>query len=381
LSVDPDARTSRRYRSLSLDFAVHCPAGSAIDRLLADLYRACEQDGDGPVDLDLTVAGDEGAAGYELRSGREVLCRTAGTNDLIEWFAWEVNRAAVDRSRNEVLVLHSAAVADGPRAVLLAGASGAGKSTLAAALTLAGSTYLGEESITVTPAGCVVANPKPLALDRDSRAALHSFAPAVEVLAADRPLVAPTAIGPVGASDQPAEPALILRPAFRTGCDMRVTPLPVSEAAFLLADQSFNFAALGADALHTIGRIARRAPAFTFEFSDLAGAVAAVRGLLAEADSGAQDPTSSTTVQAAPEGDFDGAVERFGAELVIWDPTHEALHHLSATAVAIWTAARRGCATVEIADTLARETGREPAGVASEVERCLADLSARDLLR
>jgi hypothetical protein len=381
LSVDPVARAPRRYRSLGLCFALHCPPGSAVELILTDLYSACEQDGAGPVDLDLIVDVDEAAACYELRSGHELLCRTSGVDELIECFAWEVNRSAVERSRHEALVLHAAAVADGPRAVVLVGASGAGKSTLAAALTLAGLTYLGEESVAVTPAGCIVANPKPLALDPGSLAALHSYAPAVEVLGADRPLVAPTAIGAPGANDQPAEPVLIVRPAFRAACKTRATPMAASDAAVLLADQSFNFVSLGADALKTVARIARRAPAFTLEFGDLAAAVAEVRGLLADAGRDAPYSSSSPAPRPGRACEFDGTVEGFGDELVIWDPAHEALHHLSASASAIWTAACRGDTNVEIVDMLARETGRARAGLASEVEHCLFDLRARGLLR
>jgi hypothetical protein len=381
LSLDPVARAPRRYRSLSLDFTLRCPADSDIECVLVDLYRACEQQGAGAVDIAFNVDVDEATSCFELRSGREVLCRAGVAEELIEWFAWEVNRSTVERTRNEMLVLHAAAVGDGPGAVVLAGASGAGKSTLAAALALAGFTYLGEESIAVTSTGGVIANPKPLKLDRESRAALQAYAPAVEVLAADRSLVAPTSLGAVGACDTRSEPVLIVRPAFRAGAQARVTPMPASDAAELLADQSFNFAALGADALHAVACLARHAPAFTLEFDDLADAVAAVRCLLGETNPDESKSDASAIAHPSHQYEFEGAIESFGEELLIWDPAHEALHHLSATASAIWTAAYSGRTTGEIVDTLGRKTGQDPTSLASEIERCLSDLTARDLLR
>ena len=64
--------------------------------------------------------------------------RSAAPNDILEWCAWLVNQAAVQRGEATGLVLHAAAADAGSGAVLLAGPSGAGKSTLVAALTLSG---------------------------------------------------------------------------------------------------------------------------------------------------------------------------------------------------------------------------------------------------
>src|SRR5262249_23017909 len=88
----------------------------------------------------------------------------------------------------------------------------------------------------------------------------------------------------------------------------------------------------------------------------------------------------------SPDGEtghvHDGAfaVEFFDGEAVIWDGAHEALHHLSASARVIWCAAREGAAPAEIVDRLAAATRRARADTASEVDDCLVDLAARDLL-
>jgi energy-coupling factor transporter ATP-binding protein EcfA2 len=378
LNREPIAVPSRRYRSLALDFQVHCALDGPVARRLADLYRACETATAGPTDLELTVAVDDESSCYELSTDTGVICRTANADELTEWFAWQVNRSAVDRTLEELLVLHAAAAGRSGHAVLLAGVSGAGKSTLAAALTLAGFEDLGEESLGVTPEGLVVANPKPLALDDDSRAALHAYAPSVVDLAADHPLIAPTALGAVGALDARALPALIVQPRYERQAATQTTPLSAADAAILLADQSFNFGAMGADALRTIAGIARRARAFTLVFDDLSSAVAALQSLFEDALEDPARPFAAADDGHAPDAMF--AVEYFGDEAVVWDAEHEALHHLSSSARAIWCAARRGATGSQIVDDFAAETRRERHEIASEVDECLTDLAARDLL-
>jgi energy-coupling factor transporter ATP-binding protein EcfA2 len=377
LSREPIALAPRRYRSFALDFRLRGALDLPLARRIADLYRACEMPDDGsPVDLEFSL--DVDGSCYELHRDGDLLCRTGNADELTEWFAWQVNRSAVERTTEELLVLHAASAHRAGHAVLLTGPSGAGKSTLAAAFTLAGFTYLGEESVGLTSDGLVVPNPKPLALDDDSRAALDAFAPSIADLAGDHPLVAPTALGAVGALDECVEPDLVIQPRYERHAATQTAPMSQADAAVLLADQSFNFPALGAGALHSIGRIVRRAPAFTLMFDELQSAVAAVEALLDDTRDRATEPLVGMDANGTPDAPF--AVEHFGDEAVVWDGAHEALHHLSATARAIWCAARAGATAPEIVEGVAAQTGRARADVAFQVGECLDDLAARDLL-
>ncbi len=252
--------------------------------------------------------------------------------DILEWCAWLVNRAAVERTTPTALLLHAAAAAQGTRAVALIGPSGAGKSTLAAALTLSGFDYMGDDGLML--AGALHSNPKPIAVDDNSRHALTRLQPENRELLDAHALLAPHALGTAVPVNETRTLALIVRPTFRPGAGAAVTPLSPADALELLADESFNFTAHAPGALTTLAACARRAPAFALEFGDLAAAVDAIRAALADAATAAPAPTG--VLERPAHADAALAVEILNGEAVIWDARSSELHHLNSAATALW---------------------------------------------
>jgi hypothetical protein len=136
---------------------------------------------------------------------------------------------------------------------------------------------MGDDGVAVgdcTP--CIRSNPKPLSLDKQSRAALASVG-ARQLPSATIDLVAPSELGSVVAIDEERPVRAIVRPSFRAGAITTLTSMSSASGAVLLADQSFNFVDLAETALHAVARLARNAEALVLEFSDLGDAVGALQ--------------------------------------------------------------------------------------------------------
>jgi hypothetical protein len=254
-----------RIRTLGVGVAIAC-SDETMRRRLAELYSSCTETAGGTTDLDLEIVCQERR--YELRDRDDVLCATADLDEAAEWVAWRVNQAATTRP-SEQLLLHAAAAALGDRAAVVVGPSGSGKSTLAAALVIDGLRYMGDDGIAAEDKGVVRSNPKPLSLDAGSRVALAAFAPGNRELARGANVVAPLALGPVAGADTEVAPRVVVRPCYKPGCDFRFEPLSGGDVGEMLAEESFNFAALGASGLRCVAAIARQVRGYSLEYSDL----------------------------------------------------------------------------------------------------------------
>jgi hypothetical protein len=344
-----------------------------LDRRVKELYEPCSvaaPTGHARV-LDLEVRGGEASPGYEVRADAEVCWRGTDREHALEWCVWLVNNRAIAESRN--LVLHAAVAAVGERAVVLAGPSGAGKSTLVSALLLAGMAYMGDDCVGFDETGTRLrSNPKPISVDEPAKIALARLDGANVEIRRPGLLLAPSSLGCVLPHGCDAAPVVIVRPHYRPGVSTTVSPLRPADAAELLADQSFNFAARGGAALRTIAAMSRSSAAFVLEFSDLREAVDLVADAVrTHVDDEHEEPVSLL------DDDFD--VEICGGEALIWDRRAQELHHLSRTATAIWMTYEASASPERIA---ARVTNTATADrvVVDDVRRCIRELRARGLL-
>jgi energy-coupling factor transporter ATP-binding protein EcfA2 len=304
---------------------------------------------------------------FDVRANGETCWRGYDCNKAIEWCAWLINNVANERAK--VLVLHAAAAVVGGRAVLVTGPSGCGKSTLITALALHGAAYMGDDTVAVE-GDRIRSNPKPIAIDEQSRAALQRLDQANPELHIRGTVAAPRALGPVVRAGGVAAASVIVRPIYRAGAATSLLPLTPGSAAELLADQSFNFAPNGDTALRTIAAVARRSSAFALEFGDVDEAADAV--LAAAANyvlPERRDPPAFTR---------DGLhVELCCGEALIWDKRSEELHHLSPAATAIWHA----CADSDDPVFIASVTSGSPTPrVVADVRACIDELRAKNLL-
>jgi hypothetical protein len=246
------AAVARNYAACAVTSAVGGPAA---------VLQICTTNGGHAVSLD-------GAAGVETTDDNEMLLAAMAL----------VDGGSIDASADDLLLIHASAVMAPAGPLVLVGPSGAGKSTLAAALAMHGWPYVGDEAIGLNETATdVVANPKPLKLDRRSRTALFARA-ALENLAAPEVagemLVAPAAVGSAVEPGPVGAPTAVVQIAFSEAVEgVRVSPLSHADVAEIAADQCFNFARWGGRALDTVAALARSTEGCRLQFGDLGGAV------------------------------------------------------------------------------------------------------------
>jgi energy-coupling factor transporter ATP-binding protein EcfA2 len=355
--------------SLGTCVRLHCRETEMRARV-ALLFDGCRTDtaSGAHVALDVEIRGGDGAD-YEVRANGDLCWSGADLDRALEWCAWLVNNAATERASE--LVVHAAAAAIDGRIVLLTGPSGSGKSTLVTALALRDAVYLSDDTVVVDGRHRIRANPKPIALDQDARAALLELDDHNGELRTGGALAAPRGIGRVMQADRAARASVILRTSYRPGTPTSLERMSPGAAAEVLADQSFNFATLGPAALQSVAAVARRAPAFELEFGDLADAVDAVFDAVGHADAlHDEDP---------PGWSYDDLhIECCSGEALIWNQGAAELHHLSPTATEIWRACQRS-EDPEAVAALLRHPSSTPI-VLAEVRNCIDELRASGLL-
>lgn len=204
-------------------------------------------------------------------------------------FEWGWNFCIAGRA-NHLLVLHTAVVAKGGRAMILPGVPGCGKSTLAAALALRGWQLLSDEFALVRPEdGAILPLARPVALKNRSIAVIQDFAPGA-VLGPEFPKTRKGTVAhlrPPAASvatmDRGVPPAWVVCPLFQDGHAPVLSRLPGEHAFLRLAANAFNYETRGAAGFQAVARIVRSCAAFELTYGRLEEAVAALDDLTGNA--------------------------------------------------------------------------------------------------
>ncbi len=206
---------------------------------------------------------------------------------VLPLFEWGLNFCIATRA-NQYLILHTAVVAKGERALVLPGLPGSGKSTLCAALVLKGWRLLSDEFALVRPAtGAIAPLPRSIALKNESIEVIRRF----DVMAQLGPEFPNTRKGTVAhlrppvasvrAENELAWPAWVVCPQFRVGAEAQLEPVPKDHGFLRLTGNAFNYELQGARGFLAVSRIIHSCPVFDLTFGSLTEAVALLDGLAA----------------------------------------------------------------------------------------------------
>ena len=184
------------------------------------------------------------------------------------------------------LLLHASTVEKDGRALIMTGESGSGKSTLSALLAEHGWRFMGDEFALIDPLnGDVYPFPRPISLKNEAIALMKAQLPAERF----GPVQAATAkgdichlipdSGAIAGMHDPAQPALILFPAY--GPPRAVRPVGTSETFVRLTQASTNYTALGEAGFAALTRLVTSVPACAIDYPDTQGALALIDDLWA----------------------------------------------------------------------------------------------------
>ncbi|MEO5333710.1 MAG: HprK-related kinase A [Magnetococcus sp. YQC-5] len=202
-------------------------------------------------------------------------------------FEWGFNYAIATRA-NQYLLLHTAVVARGNRALLLPGLPGSGKSTLCAALVLNGWRLLSDEFALVRPAtGEIVPLPRSITLKNASIAIIRAYDSSA-VLGPEFPKTRKGTVAhmrppvsSVRAANDVAFATWVVCPHFHKEAHALMDPIPKDHGFLRLAGNAFNYELQGVRGFRAVARMIRGCQMYDLSFGELTTAVALLEELTA----------------------------------------------------------------------------------------------------
>lgn len=271
---------------------LQCPIASVATTLSA-LYGQREVLGEeGFADFHVRVAPAPGLRGfikplaYFEFDGRSAITPLplAQAVPMLEWgLNWCVSAHA-----HQFLILHAAVVERNGRAAVLPAPPGSGKSTLCAGLVNRGWRLLSDELALLDPRTLQLhAMARPVNLKNRSIQVIRQFAPDA-VLSAEVPHTAKGTVALMAAPadsvkrvHETARPAWIIFPSYRPGSDASFAPRSKAWAAWVLAEQSFNYDLQGQAGFDALTTMVDACTCLDFEYSRLEEAIEAFSDLAA----------------------------------------------------------------------------------------------------
>jgi HprK-related kinase A len=195
---------------------------------------------------------------------------------MLEWgLNWCVSSHA-----NQYLIIHAAVVEKEGFAAILPAPPGSGKSTLCAALINRGWRLLSDELALVSIAdGKIVPLPRPVSLKNAAIDVIRDYVPDAvfsrKVMDTMKGTVSHLKVPPdsVKRAGETAQPAWIIFPKYQPGSSAQLVALPQSRAFLRVAENAFNFSALGSTGFETLANVIDGARCFEFTYSALDDAI------------------------------------------------------------------------------------------------------------
>lgn len=219
--------------------------------------------------------------------GERLAYRPFGPDYAPPHLEWGLNWGVAFHA-GRLLMLHSAVVERGGRAVLLPAQPGSGKSTLGAALGFRGWRFFSDEFCLLRQDTFeLLPFPRLVALKNASVPAMRAHAPAA-VIGPDFPGTAKGCLahlqpppGSIERMDEPGRPGWIVFPQFVEGAPVQLEPVPPDRTMARLCTNSFNYEHTGRAGFEAAARLVRECPAYALTFGALDAAIAALDALTA----------------------------------------------------------------------------------------------------